>query len=300
MRIAAHRLLIRDPELTLDFYQKQLGMRLVTHQQVQQRNHYLLALGEGQACLELVYDPSAKFTVAAQPNSSEGYWKFSIAVDDLEDTRNRLVGMGGNSPPPEKGLQPDNSLQLGQCFEVPNLAYLCHLVDPNGYSIELVQKTLKPSPQPEPQSGNTFNLSTLRIKDIDKSLAFYRAMGMELVYRYRSDSRKMTLLFLIARADLAEFEGRCGTALEERLWQSPYTVLELQHLDGSELNEAFGYRVGPMTGFLGLDMLASSAQFAALSQQVRFGDRGDYIEIVDPDGYELRVRNAALACENLQ
>ncbi len=288
MKIAAHRLLIKNPEATLDFYQNLLSMTLIDIHKVSGQTHYYLSLGSQQAALELIHRPEVRLTVSPQPSATEGYWKFTVAVDDLDTTRSKLV---------EKGVR------IGECFEVKGLAYLCHLTDPNGYCIELIQKTLQITGSEEVPLHpglKALNLSTLRVKNIESSLSFYKSVGMKLVYTYRSDERKMTLFFLVSEDYVEDLRIPSDATQEERLWQSAYTLLELQHIDNTENNPDFHYRVGPETGFLGLDLLCDSDRYSQLSNKFPsrqcVQNRGEFTELFDPDGYKIRVMSAMAFC----
>lgn len=272
MHILAHKLLTTKPAQSLAFYQNLLGMTLIATQTINGCTHYRLAYVDNpgnednkQAMfvgqLVLIDDPSLvagqDFTVATQPSQTEGYWKFSIAVDDIEIMREKLINSGVKT--------------IGNCFDVANLAYLCHLQDPNGYCIELIQKTLKTSVKVNSNQPR-LNLSTLRVKNAEKSLAFYQSLGMKLIYTYRSDKRNMTLYFLIAESDVALFESIDAPTLVEKMWQFPRTILELQQLDGTTENTVFRYRVGRQTGFIGLEVNSKNTGV-----------------LVDPDGYAISI-----------
>lgn len=258
MRLTTHRLLTNKPNETLAFYQHLFGMTLGATEHDSDGTHYSLAFDAStQASLVFTHQPSQHFTVAPQPNPSEGYWKFSIAVDDVAATRALLLKQGVRT--------------VGACFEVPNLARLCHLQDPNGYCIELIEKTLgAPSTQP---TTPTLNLSTLRVKKAKLSIEFYEGLGMRLIDTFRSDKRQMSLYFLISERDMPVLDAHPAPTLAEKMWQFPYTILELQQLDGTAARADFRYRVGEDTGFLGLGF------HGAAKTQTLF----------DPDGFRIRM-----------
>lgn len=280
MRIAAHRLRINNPNAALDFYQNRLGMTLIQQYSSQQGTHYRLAFDAKQAALELIYHPDINVRVAAQPCKTEGYWKFSIAVDDLDATRRCLIEQG---------------VRVGECLAVKGLAYLCHLTDPDGYCIELIQKTLQTTPVEQRHTATgmaSLNLSSLRVKHAQRSIDFYRGIGMKLAYSYRSEPMQMELFFLVSTADVAILERPSDRLIEEQLWQFPHTILELQQRDGTKDNADFSYRVTPDNGFLGLELISDEAGFRQLGQGITTEQQGKVIELVDPDGYRLRVKTA--------
>ena len=288
MSISNHRLLIKDPKRSLKFYKETLGMTLTDRYKNHHTEHYFLSFGNSlEAALELVVWPEQSFSVAPQPSKSEGYWKFTVAVTNLDETRDRLIAKG---------------VQVGDCFEVPGLAYLCHLNDPDGYDIELIQRTLLENTPEFAQKEDhplgsvpSLNLSTLRVKDIHKSLPFYETLGMDLVYTYRSETWAMTLYFLIFKQDPKYSELKKGHGIEEQLWQHNTTILELQQHDGTHKRPDFSYGVGPQTGFLGLDIRGVRADIQANDQQSKPFRVGDTLiegfELTDPDGYTIRYHS---------
>ncbi len=89
----------------------------------------------------------------------------------------------------------------------------------------------------------------------------------------------------------------------EWLWQRPYTMLELQHIWGTESQTDFAYRVGPETGFVGVSLdIKGLADFLG-----KIASHGCAFEICDvdpvlnvttatvsdPDGYSIRLIDKA-------
>ncbi|GIU49530.1 VOC family protein [Shewanella sp. KT0246] len=288
MQITHHSLYISNPEQSLGFYLQQLGMQLVKQDQIGGRCHYLLQFpsAANHAQLELIHDPQRVFSIAKQPSRVDGYWKFSIAVGHLKTARQNLI---------------DNGITTTPCLEIPNLAYLCHLEDPDGYSIELIQTHLiehtqssliKQAPDYPLGSAAHFNLSTLRVKDIALSLSFYQELGLELVHTFRSDERNMSLYFLAdkhaqAFADLqaainsaSQSIGKSMNAkIVEILWQYPETLLELQQFDGTAEDEDFSYHTSTHSGFAGLTLKGVEEQQSNSVNKL----------VKDPDGFLLRI-----------
>ncbi|XQW84826.1 VOC family protein [Thalassotalea piscium] len=285
MSITNHRLQISEPNISLDFYINKLGMLLISQYKVASKHHYFLAFSEKQdASLELVFDPNTVFTVESQPSLTEGYWKYSIAVPNLVLAREHLILQGIN---------------IGSPFAVKNIAYLCHFTDPDGYCIELIQhyltnnnrKILSRSTSFQ-ECQPTFNLSTLRVKQIDKSLAFYKKLGMSLVSRQKVESRNMHLYFLSFNKESPPSSNIDSVSIREWLWQRPYTLLELQHTDDIESKIGFNYRTSTDSGFLGLDIknLKNLTQDVAGQESKFLVSSGEVNGIIlnDPDGYPLR------------
>jgi len=287
IKLATHRLRISDPEQSLLFYQQKLGMELIEQIQEKQCCRFFLGFDSGAdqpaALLELIHDRSdLALSVAPQPSRTEGYWKISIAVDNLDMARQRLL---------------TNQVSVGDAFEVPNVAYLCHLADPDGYCIELIQRSFRINTPDVALKQNlplgshpTFLLSTIRVKDPKASLEFYRnILGMRLLSRQQVSDRQMTLYFLAFTEERLPVPDIEAVENREWLWKRQYTQLELQHIWGTENQDEFTYRTDQEGGFGGLTFEVPDAhQLDTLINM--FGGP----LLADPDGYRLYLQSADL------
>ncbi|WDE09019.1 VOC family protein [Thalassomonas viridans] len=286
MKLANHSLRTADVHKSLAFYQLTLGMKLVGQQLDGERQSYFLAFdSEEAATLEIVFEPGVPLSVSPQPSRTEGYWKFAISVPDLALARQNII---------------DKGTPVGECTLVPGVAFLCHLQDPDGYCIELIQHHLDHVVPAEDNrqyllgTKPSFNLSTLRVKNIDASLAFYTALGMTLVSKLHVGARNMTLYFL-APPDTQPASPQLDAVENcDWMWQRPYTLLELQHIHGTEIRDDFHYHTGITGGFLGLDFevgdLSLAEQYADKKSTDIYTPSGKKsgITLYDPDGYRLR------------
>ncbi|MEM6986027.1 MAG: VOC family protein [Pseudomonadota bacterium] len=287
-RLAVHQLSVAKLERSLDFYCSCLGMvereaPANTGSQRGQR-HARCFLGferndkgapEGQgpdALLELVHSPRA----ATHPRSADdalplGYWKIGIALADVDRARAALVARG---------------VEVTSAQQFADIGYLCHLKDPDGYSIELIQHTFGPRVVPSVVAEDqalgvqpTLAHITLRVADAARSLAFYtEQLGMHLVARQDVRTHGFSLYFLACQTELPPVDDWADRRHREWLWQRPYSLLELQHVWHPE-RACARYATGPDTGFLGL-VLQHAAQ-------------RDPTDLVDPDGYRVRLVPAA-------
>lgn len=283
MKIAEHRLRVSNLARSMAFYRNQLAMELVSLESDGGRQCATLNYGSEQASLVLIED-NVPLAVAVQPNPAEGYWKFSLAVDSVPGAVRALRRMG---------------VATGEPFAVPHVATLCHFTDPDGYCIELVQRSVGALAVPLPEPGfadlaPSLLLSTVRVKDPGLSLAFYQqAMGMRLLSRQPVPGRNMTLYFLghgdapLPEPDLEAVANRAW------LWQRPYTLLELQHIQGTESLPGFRYHTGPERGFVGfgvsgLDPTELKPELAQWG--VRWETGGHW---TDPDGFGWTLKSEA-------
>ena len=309
LQIAQHTLRISDPEGSLSFYEAKLGMTLLTQRMNNTATHFYLGFREPDSAtageepnladwqqhsfLELVYDPEqSPPDIRRQPDSSEGYWKIAISVADVDIAHSLLVS---------------NGVEVDTPRQVPDIAYLCHCNDPDDYCVELIQHDFLHNHTPRTASSvyplgtrPTFSLITYRVKNVEKSLKFYSdVLGMRLLSRQVVESRGFTLYFLACtnedppHPDIENIDNR------EWLWQRPYTMIELQHIWGTESDDDFAYRVGPETGFAGVSFatrkLNNWLETASQKGLTVDADNVDPIlrartaTVTDPDGYSLRL-----------
>ena len=272
-KLSCLRLSITCAERALKFYRDQLGMRLIEQSRV--NNNKILRLGfegdQSASILELMIDQPGNVN-NAQHNS--GYWKIAIAVADLDNTYQCLM---------------DRGVDVSTPFEVPDVAYLCHAQDPDGYCIEFIQHRFVRNHQAQVIDSScalgskaVFSLITLKIKDPKTSLDFYQnQLGLRLISRQQVTDRGFTLYFLSADNEHPPCNDIDDIPLREWLWQRPYTLLELQHVHGTELDPGFAYCSNRTTGlhFIGVVLKDEPSN-------------GRISHITDPDGYRLELRYA--------
>ncbi|KAJ7376561.1 hypothetical protein OS493_034017 [Desmophyllum pertusum] len=121
-----------------------------------------------------------------------------------------------------------------------DIGYLCHLSDPFGYSIELLQhdssatsalSAYKPRCSQTCALGQQTHVGqiTLRVSDIEKTLSFYQsALGMKLLSR-QNIPNMFDLYFLACTDEQPPSDDLNAVEIREWLWRRPYTTLELQH-----------------------------------------------------------------------
>ncbi len=215
LRLAGVALNVASPEKLAAFYTKHLGMAA-------ERSGDFVRLGYGgpAASLELRPSPSAKPYVH---DASDEYWKIGITLPNVDMAFEQLNRAGVAVTRPRQFL---------------DIGYMCHLTDPEGFQIELLQHTFEGQPRTVPGNpglplggGAQIGQITLRVAGINRALALYqRSIGMRLLSRQVVAGRDFTLYFLAFTGETAP--NRDIEAVENRpwLWQRPYTTLELQHL----------------------------------------------------------------------
>ena len=177
-----------------------------------------------------------------------------------------------------------------------------------------MSETLQQRPEGDTQApaetrGFVFNQTMLRIKDPDRSLAFYQhVLGMTLIKQIPFPEMEFTLYFLgyVSPDDTlpADADGRLKFAFGQP------AMLELTHNQGTENEDGEPYHSGNEDprgfGHIGLavpDVDAACARFEELG--VEFVKRPDdgkikgLAFIKDPDGYWIEIlnpANSALIC----
>ena len=195
--------------------------------------------------------------------ADDGYWKVGITLADVEVARAQLIASG---------------VVVSEARQFLDIGYLCHLSDPDGYVIELLQHRFAENhvpidPDPEFPLGQSATLGqvTLRVRDIDASLAFYQnRLGLTLLSRQEVADHRFTLYFLAATDEKPPQPDIDAVGNREWLWQRPYTTLELQHR--WDAPEPYQTGVDAGGGFWGVEF---TADVAAME------------ELRDPDGYRV-------------
>lgn len=160
------------------------------------------------------------------PNpSSDVYWKIGLSLADVDTARSHLMSHG---------------VHVTQPRQFRDIGYLCHLNDPFGYSVELLQRDFQHNFCTERIKSflnPTFALRqqthvgqiTLRVSDIEKSLRFYESsLGMKLLSRQNIPDM-FDLYFLACTDEKPPSDNVNDVEIREWLWKRPYTTLELQY-----------------------------------------------------------------------
>ncbi|MDJ0834862.1 MAG: VOC family protein [Acidobacteriota bacterium] len=304
--LSHHILSIKDTEKTSAFYRERFGMVLVdrverTTDAGTERRLFMGFAGSGSALLnkddgatllefhhsDTVTDTEAVYTQSRQ----DAYWKIGITLRDVDRARRRLLDAG---------------VKVSEPAQFYDIGYLCHLKDPTGFCIELLQhdfaQNFRPAP-PEPHplgSTPTLGQITLRIEDPGPMLHFYRdLMGMKLLSRQVVAPHRFTLYFLACTDEAPPHADPDAVENREWLWRRPYCTLELQHKWDAETKNIshrkhdelpLGFRgMGFTTRALPqlLDKLAGEGIPASMNWD--WGLRKQTAVIQDPEGNLIRL-----------
>ncbi|WP_282021975.1 VOC family protein [Ruegeria faecimaris] len=231
MRLSALRLRVADTDRLAGFYKDALGMTA-------RRQGASLRLGYAGQDADLLLMPGGG---GYTQDRGQRYWKIGITLPDVDLAAAYLR---------EKGIEvsaPDQFLDIG---------YMCHLTDPEGFGIELLQHDFhgnRPEGAADPKApfaDARIGQITLRTGDIAAEDAFCRAQGMRLlsvqdVAQYGFDLHFYAFTDEVPpNADLWSVENR------EWLWKRPYTTLEFQHTAGAAFVRTPDFRGLEMQGLV--------------------------------------------------
>lgn len=214
-RISKHVLRVRDAGKLASWYNTVLGMDIT------ESSGSWTASYPGVSTA-LVFKEAAAGSSKYVPSRESCYWKIGIFVSDVDLARDRIIKAGTAVSPAAQFM---------------DVGYLCHLQDPNGFSIELLQHTfeknfVKPTPDNSLALGQpaTIGNITTRSNNIQKSLELYQdKLGMRLLSIQDIAQYGFTLYFFGFTNDVPPHDDLKSVDNREWLWQRPYTTLEIQY-----------------------------------------------------------------------
>lgn len=303
---------IKDPKVSLPFYEKNFGLKLLDKMPVPELkfdNYFLGFTGpsaaygdkpwyQRQGVLELCHNYGAEnddsFTVNnGNKEPHRGFGHICFSVDNLEELHDRLLA---------NGVKFQKKLTDGRQKDI------AFALDPDGYWIELIaNKTLahKKSQGQVDRSSIRFNHTMIRVKDPQKSLKFYKqVLGMSLLRTAEVEAAKFNLYFLGYTGD-ANFKDNSEENPSDR-----ESMLELTWNYGTENDPDFHYHNGndqPQGfGHLGItvpdvDEAMDRLEKLGVSIKKRKTDgKMKFIGFVlDPDGYWIEILPRAPLPENI-
>jgi catechol 2,3-dioxygenase-like lactoylglutathione lyase family enzyme len=290
--LSHHILRINEPGRSLAFYRERLGMALIEQQcsPDEKETCYRLAFPATQDThLELRHRADVDPAVGYQHSRGDLYWKIGITLPDVDLARESLIAAG---------------VAVGEARQFRDIGYLCHLADPDGFQIELLQHRFQQNHRPSQRDPALplgcpagFGQITIRVKDPELSIGFYETLGMRLLSLKPVEPYGFTLYFLASSDERPPHPDLEAAENREWLWQRPYPTLELQHRWGDAAPDG-PYRThdAQPLGFAGLaftcgDLEARVAALQAEGLSVVV-DQGD-AQITDPDGTRIWLLTAA-------
>ncbi|MEM7522371.1 MAG: VOC family protein [Pseudomonadota bacterium] len=233
---------VLDPEALAKFYVARFGMNAAVVD-----DEIRLTFGDASdhssggrgAYIALRRSPSRE---PYRHQRSDRYWKIGVTLPNVDLARRLLTEAG---------------VEVSAPRQFRDIGCMCHLSDPQGFQIELLQHSFEGAPRTAEGDasaplggGAALGQVTLRTLDIDADRAWCEGeAGMTLLSVQPVTAHGFDLYFLATTEETPP--ARDLKAVENRpwLWRRPYPVLEFQHLlDGdAALTTAEG-----STGFAGL------------------------------------------------
>ena len=256
---------VQNPQALASWYKEVLGFQ--THQD---SNGFVCEYPGNGARIKLVLGSG----VMEPRGKDRVYWKIGLAMPDVDLGRKRILTKNTNV------TQPSQFLDIG---------YLCHLSDPDGFSIELLQHDFQKNFVQVITKENLvlgqdtlIGQITLRCSDIDESLRFYQdLLGMKLLSIQNVEQYGFSLYFLAYTNENPPEKDLNSINIREWLWKRPYTTLELQHVPKCQVK-------GMTKEGLGVDciefIIDEDIKRRIMNSGLLFEDHGDRLKINDPNG----------------
>lgn len=229
-RLSGLRLSVSDPAKLADFYVTHLGMTATETPDG-------CRVGYAGQDADILLQPGGG---AYRPARSDRYWKIGITLPNVDIAYAQLCAAG---------------IAVNKPHQFRDIGYMCHLSDPEGFQIELLQHDFDGNRPPDAgdpaQSlggGARVGQITLRSGDIAATSKRIDALGMRLLSIQPVADFGFTLYFWAFTKDRPPHSDLLAVENREWLWKRPYTTLEIQHVD--ELTPT------PNPGYAGLEIAA--------------------------------------------
>ncbi|CAF2582097.1 unnamed protein product [Rotaria sp. Silwood2] len=242
-------------------------------------------------------DSSTNTASLVNSGASSVYWKIGITLYDVDYARKILQS---------------NQVNTTDASQFEDIGYLCHLKDPNGFCIELLQhdfdktfkaKMNKGDKQP-PQ--NNFPLGypscigqiTFHASDMGKTQRFYEdLLGMKLLSIQEVSRFGFTLYFFAwTNEDPPKLDIKDATVNREWLWKRPYTTIEIRHFNSPKQISPYRDLQQNEIGFEGIRVICNDLNTFIAKMKVEnisfkesSGTCGREIVIRDPDNIPIYV-----------
>lgn len=210
MRLAAIQLRVANPDALAAFYCDALGMS------VHVEGEFMRVGYPGQDADLLLMPQGGGYT----HDRSHRYWKIGITLPDVDQAAAHLRQFGIDVSPPRQFL---------------DIGYMCHLSDPEGFVIELLQHDFEGNRPGGYGSGAPFSDArigqiTMRTGDIAAEDRFCRDIGMRLLTMQDVAEYGFDLHFYAFTDEEPPVSDLWAVENREWLWKRPYTTLEFQHI----------------------------------------------------------------------
>ncbi|SDX47330.1 Catechol-2,3-dioxygenase [Ruegeria halocynthiae] len=227
MRMAALQLRVSNPDVLAAFYRDVLGMSVRIEGAIRR-------VGYPGEDADLLLVPGGG---GYHHDRGQRYWKIGITLPDVDLAVEALRQKGTPVSDP------------GQFLDI---GYMCHLNDPEGFTIELLQHDFEDNRADNTASPDApfakacIGQITLRTGDIAAEDAFCRSLGMSLLSLQDVEPYGFDLHFYAFTRDEPPSSDLWAVENREWLWKRPYTTLEFQHIPNA--------RFAPVPDYLGIEI----------------------------------------------
>lgn len=300
---------IKDPAASLKFYRDTLGMTLIDTLDFPQYKFslYFLATLPGSSSSS----SSSSYTLTPGTQEAHDYlWSMEgVALELTHNHGTEIDQTESSSAASFTGYHPGNAEKDGfghVAVNVDNVYAVCDkleqagwsfkkkpdegrmkgiafVYDPDGYWVEIVKRNTS--------FENEMNLSQtmLRVKDPVKSLAFYKALGMQLLEERHFDSFSLYFLASSNADPSVPVKDQFQPVLELTHNHGTESDASFRHLNGNEEGrQGFGH-----LGFLVDDVYAACDAIRPLGYGFRKEPDGGSMKglafCYDPDGYSIEI-----------
>ncbi len=251
--------------------------------------------------------PTTAAAGVATPSGSDGFWKYSVFADSIDELRGEVESgewIGSDGIDPGTAAADVAAVEVTDPVQFGDIGYLCHLHEPGGNEIELLQRSFAP-PRAAPSIGGhsgpaTLGLITLRVADAVATIRLLAdGLGMSHLVSMKVNEHRpdgFGLEFLAWTADEPPSQDRFDVSNREWLYQRPYTVIELQH--GPGLGLIHHAADGPGLAHIGAvsdDLDAVRTRLEAVGESWSRLDShavDQAMLVTTPDGHDIRIDRA--------
>ncbi|KAI3405375.1 GLO1 [Candida oxycetoniae] len=259
------RRITKDPK-SVDFWTHKLGMTLLKTDENQGSISFFLAypqpqdngkeVYEREGVLELVYKGDTEIN-NGNGETNRGFGHVCVSVDNIEAAEKKFL---------LQGVRFKKKLSQGRQHDI---AFV--LSDFDDYWIELIENGIDKKENETNVASYRFNHTMIRVVDVEKSLKFYRDLGLKLVNKLDFKEAKFSLYFLAYYND-DNFEQGTMQYKDQTKLQS---LIELTY--NWEADPEFkGYNLGPQ-GFQNIAISGDNIK--------------DHKYVEDPDTYKVELKS---------
>ena len=217
------RISVSDPAQLAEFYTTHLGMTAR-----EERDGWRVGFSGSDADMLLMPGGLAYWHA-----TTDRYWKIGLTLPNV-DLAHAQLGASG--------------IEVSTPHQFRDIGYMCHLRDPAGFGIELLQHHFegnRPDHLGDPAQplggGARVGQITLRTGDINATRTTCEGLGMRLLSVQPVREPDFDLYFWAFTNETPPNNDLYAVENREWLWQRPYTTLEFQHVEGLKPTVNTGY-----------------------------------------------------------